>query len=290
MNYVKFTPISIKGHPELNEKWIQDRIADDPQILGLQGEVILKARERTQPKAGRLDLLLQDADASRRYEVEIQLGATDESHLVRTIEYWDIERKRHPEHDHVAVIIAEDITSRFLNVISLFNGVFPLIAIQMKCLKLEESYGLVFTTVLDLFARGLVDDDEDVQEVATRDYWESKGTKKTVGIADQILEFARTLDPTLEMKYNKFYIGIAKQDKPFNFLTFRPKKKSTQFGVKLKYSQELNDELENAALDVMEYDSRHGYYRIRLKPGDYDKHAENLSKIIEHSFRSNNYL
>ncbi len=40
-------------------------------------------------KAGRLDLLLQDAN-QRRYEVEIQLGATDESHIIRTIEYWDI--------------------------------------------------------------------------------------------------------------------------------------------------------------------------------------------------------
>ena len=25
------------------------------------------------------------------YEKEIQLGATDESHIIRTVEYWDIE-------------------------------------------------------------------------------------------------------------------------------------------------------------------------------------------------------
>jgi hypothetical protein len=44
-----------------------------------------------------LDLLLQDADGNRRYEVEVQLGKTDESHIIRTIEYWDIERKRYPQ-------------------------------------------------------------------------------------------------------------------------------------------------------------------------------------------------
>ena len=38
-------------------------------------------------------LLLQEADGHGRYEVEIQLGASDESHIIRTIEYWDIERK-----------------------------------------------------------------------------------------------------------------------------------------------------------------------------------------------------
>jgi len=77
----------------LNERWVQDRIAEGPPILGL-GDVILKDRERIQPKAGRLDLLLQDADSTRRYEVEIQLGATDESHIIRTIEYWDIEKHK----------------------------------------------------------------------------------------------------------------------------------------------------------------------------------------------------
>ena len=85
-----------------------------------------------QPRAGRLDLLLQDPDTQRRYEVEVQLGSTDESHIIRTIEYWDIEKKRYPQYDHCAVLVAEDITSRFLNVVSLFNGTMPLIAIEER--------------------------------------------------------------------------------------------------------------------------------------------------------------
>jgi len=121
LEYVKPVKISLKKHPEYNEKWLQELIASDSSILGL-GDLILKDQERLQPKAGRLDLLLQDSDTSRRFEVEIQLGSTDESHIIRTIEYWDLERKRYPQYDHTAVIVAEDITSRFLNVISLFNG------------------------------------------------------------------------------------------------------------------------------------------------------------------------
>ena len=101
----------MKNNPNYNEKWVQDRIAEDPSILGL-GDVILKDKERRQPKGGRLDLLLQDSDSNQRYEVEIQLGSTNESHIIRTIEYWDIERKRYPQYDHTAVIVAEDITSR----------------------------------------------------------------------------------------------------------------------------------------------------------------------------------
>ena len=102
LNYVKPQKISLKDHPVLNEKWVQDRIAEDPSVLGL-GDLVLKDKERIHPKAGRLDLLFQDIESNRRYEIEVQLGKTDESHLIRTIEYWDIERKRYPQYDHCAV-------------------------------------------------------------------------------------------------------------------------------------------------------------------------------------------
>ena len=97
---------------------------------------------------------------NRRYEVELQLGKSDESHIIRTIEYWAIERKRYPQYDHTAVIVAEDITSRFLNVISLFNGFIPLVAIQMNAIEISGSVSLVFTTVLDHVVLGLVEEDE----------------------------------------------------------------------------------------------------------------------------------
>jgi hypothetical protein len=76
----------LKTHPQFNEKWVQERLAKNPSILGI-GELILKDQERNQPGAGRLDLLFQDPDSNLRYEVEIQLGKTDECHIFRTIQY-----------------------------------------------------------------------------------------------------------------------------------------------------------------------------------------------------------
>ena len=99
--------ISLKSHPEFMRTLGSGvSIANDPAILGL-GNLDLKDKERTQPRAGRLDLLLQDRDELLRYEVEVQLGKTDESHIIRTIEYWDIERRRDPQYKHTAVIVAE---------------------------------------------------------------------------------------------------------------------------------------------------------------------------------------
>ena len=162
-----------------------------------------------------------DTETQRRYEVEIQLGATDESHIIRTIEYWDIEKKRYPQYDHCAVIVAEDITSRFLNVISLFNGTLPLIALQMQALKVGENMTVVFTKVMDELERGLADDDEAAEAAPTdRSYWEKRATTETVALADQMLNVLRELDPSLNLKYNKFYIGLEKDGQPFNFVTF----------------------------------------------------------------------
>src|SRR4051812_31357636 len=140
--------LSMKGHPTLTEKWLQERLSEDTNLLGL-GDLVVKDIERLQPHAGRLDLLLSDPDGGTRYEVEIQLGPSDESHIIRTIEYWDLERRRYPQYDHVAVIVAEDITSRFLNVISLFNGFIPIVAIQIRALKVQGMLTLVATKVMD---------------------------------------------------------------------------------------------------------------------------------------------
>ena len=284
MEYTQFDKVSLKRHPELNEHWVQERIAEDPSILGL-GDLVLKDKERIQPRAGRLDLLLQDVDSNRRYEVEVQLGTCDESHIIRTLEYWDIERKRYPQYDHTAVIVAEDITSRFLNVISLFNGTIPLVAIQMSALSAHDQIGLVFTTVLNQLSLGLVDDDEEIHEVTDRNYWIGRVSAKTVGMVDEFLAMATVLDPELELKYNKFYIGLAKGGQANNFVLFRPKKGFLRFEARVKRSDELQERLEAAGLDVMDYDDRRGgRYRIRLLPGDIENNKEMLSGIMKEAF------
>lgn len=285
IKYVKPQRVLLKAHPEYTEKWVQARIAEDPSILGM-GELILRDQERIQPRAGRLDLLLQDSETKRRYEVELQLGATDEAHIIRTIEYWDIERKRYPQYDHCAVLIAEDITSRFLNVVSLFNGAVPLIAIQMQAFNVGEHLTLVFTTVVDELTRGLVGEDEDAEAAPTdRSYWATiKGTPETVAMADQALEIAKTLDPTLELKYNKFYIGLARNGRPYNFVTFRPKKAQMTFEVSLSQSEEVDAMIAKAGLETLEYSKQWSTYRIRLEKGDVRKHADTIKELMKLAF------
>lgn len=282
MKYVKPERVLLSDHAELNERWVQDRLAEDPSLLGL-GELVLKDKERIHPQAGRLDLLFQDPDSNHRYEVEIQLGKTDESHIIRTLEYWDIERKRYPQYEHTAVLVAETITSRFLNVISLFNGFVPLVAIQMQAFKIGDNVSLIFTTVLSELRLGLVGDDE-AGEATDRSYWEKRGTKATLEVTDSLLAMVRELDPELALKYNKFYIGLAKNGQPSNFVIFRPKKDWVRLEPRLERSDEIQAKLEEAGVDVMEYDNRWSRYRIRLFKGDVQKHQELIKEILKTAY------
>lgn len=286
MKFVKPDRIWLRDHAELNEKWVQDRIADDPSILGL-GDLVLKDKERTQPHAGRLDLLLQDADNDRRYEVELQLGRTDESHIIRTVEYWDIERKRYPQYDHCAVIVAEDITSRFLNVIGLFNSAIPIIAIQMTALGINDQVALVFNTVLNELSRGLEEEDEEAESV-DRAYWEGRVGKDILGMADQLLNNLRQWDARLDMKYNKYSIVPAKNGAVDKFVSFRPKRQFLRVEARLPQSEETDSHLEEAGLDLMPY--KWGKYRIRLTKADLAKQEKVVAELLQRAYQNRESL
>ncbi|AYE53512.1 hypothetical protein OEA_27990 (plasmid) [Priestia megaterium NCT-2] len=282
MQYIKLDKINLKNDPTINEKWVQSIIANDPSILGL-GDILLKDMERKQPRAGRLDLLFQDEN-NRRYCVELQLGKTDESHIIRTIEYWDLEKKRYPQYEHVAVIIAEDITSRFLNVISLFNSHIPIIAIQMNAIKLDNQIGLQFVTVLDETALQNYNEDEEpeLQLSVDRSYWEDKATKETVTLADKLLAVIHEhIDKNINLKYNKFYIGLERMGLINNFITFKPRKMNIIIQPKLERSSDYDTMIENTGLDFLDYDARGGRYRIKLTKNDIESHEEFLVQLFK---------
>jgi hypothetical protein len=90
----KASPTSLR-EAGVTEGWLEETIEKEPTIVGL-GNVTVIEHQRPQENAGRLDLLLEDQAGERRFELELMLGRTDASHIIRTIEYWDIERRKWP--------------------------------------------------------------------------------------------------------------------------------------------------------------------------------------------------
>jgi len=276
---VKLERISLKNHPEIKEDLIQKYIFDDPSVLGL-GDLSPIQREKSQPTGGRIDLLLAD-DENTRYEVEVQLGATDPNHIIRTIEYWDNEKKRYPQYDHCAVIIAEEITGRFMNVIQLFNGSIPLVALQIVAYKQGNDISLDFIKVLDRIS--LATEDEEQYEETDRKYWENRSTPKILKDVDNIFTDLKEFIVGYEMKYNKFYIGMVKEGISKNFVFFRPKKNFLYICCKGNEDKDLISRLESAGLELS-FIQRYREYSLKISGyPEYKQNKPLIDELIKHS-------
>jgi hypothetical protein len=278
----KSTPVTLRD-AGVTEGWLEEVIEKDPGILGL-GEVIVRDKQRRQEKAGRLDLLLEDDSEEQRYEVELMLGATDESHLIRTIEYWDIERRKWPGYDHCAVLVAEDITHRFLNVISLFSGSVPIVAIQVNAFKVDDKLVLNFVRVLD--SRKLRTDD--LTEVRARDadrqYWISKASADTLEVADKCLAIINKIAKSQRtLNYKKRFIGLHDGIRSGNFVTFKPRRSL----LRIKFESLSNVEQWKKRLDDsgLEVNDRNEQIRIMLPPKDFEERRGLLTEMLEAAVR-----
>ena len=285
MKHIKLPKIGIRKHQDLSERWVQKVIGDDPSLLGL-GDLDVRDIERRQPHAGRLDMLLTDPDGSTRYEVELQLGPTDESHIIRTLEYWDTERRRYPQYEHVAVIVAEEITSRFFNVISLFNGFIPIVAIQMTALRVaDDKVSLVFTKVLDHVALGT--DEDDIGDPTDRTYWEKKSTPEIMKqVVDRLHKLIQEQDGGVALKYNKHYIGLARHGVANNYVAMKPRKAKVVVEFRIQRSDEVTDLIDKAGIGTLSY--AWGSYRVTIPNSrTLENHKDLLSNLIGRSKEGN---
>ncbi len=188
-----------------DEYWLQEQICKNPAALTL-GDLEVVAIEKVQSSGGRLDILLKDPEDDKMFEVEVMLGETNESHIIRTIEYWDNEKRKFPQRQHRAVLVAESITNRFFNVIQLFSHAIPIIAIQANLVEALGQRFLHFSTVLDTYEEP---DDLSVTSPEEHDaaYWRDY-SEWTLETANTLLEILKPVFPTAKLHYVKYYIAI----------------------------------------------------------------------------------
>jgi hypothetical protein len=282
LKYISTKAFSLKSSKDHDEKWLQVLLAEDESILGL-GSIEHVESERRQNNGGRLDLMFQDEAGEVRYCVELQLGATDEAHIIRTLEYWDNERSRNPHIEHIAVIVAEDITTRFLNVISLFNKAVPLIAIQLNAFEVNGDIGINCVKVLDLAQNmGWEDDNTSAKAVTDRAYWEKRATPKTLQFTDEYFGFVKEVvsDSTLELKYNRHYIGMAHNGVADNFMSFKPRKQGVLVNFRIPHDEELTARMEEN-LDFVSYNPRWRQYIIRFNESSFRENKSFIKELVQ---------
>lgn len=246
LHEIKTISIRDAGH---DEKWLETHILDNTSSLGL-GELDVVANQRP-AGGGILDILLRDTDSNTMYEVEVQLGSTDPSHIMRTIEYWSNEKRKWPNRQHYAVLVAENITRRFYDVMQELGHAIPFIAIQVSLVEIDKKQALQFQTLLDTYQEP---DDETTSEVTDRKFWQSKPTKKHIVEAlDNMLSVAREIEPLSQINYTKTYCTIQLSGR--NLMSVRARKQNNVqvgFRVNEETSKSVDSLLDEWGIDYQE--------------------------------------
>jgi hypothetical protein len=188
-----------------DELWLQKQIIENPSCLHL-GDLEFVSRERRQSSGGRLDILLTDPEDDSMYEVEVMLGETNETHIIRTMEYWDNEKRKWPRRQHTAVLVAESITRRFFNVIQFLSHAIPIIAIQANVVEADGKKILHFSKILDAYEEPEEEGNAGGQEY-NEQFWRDKALW-TLDAAKALLEASQTALPSASLHFVKHYIGI----------------------------------------------------------------------------------
>ena len=149
-------------------------------------------------------------------------------------------------------------------------------------LKIGDKVALLFTRVLDEMRLGPEEPEE--PEAVDRSYWEQKASPGTLILADRVLELLRTFDSEVSLKYNRQYIGLVHGGQADNYTIFRPTKSYLRVEPRLDQSPEVETMLADAGLDVLDYDSRWGRYRVRVTGDDLDKNGELLTELMKRAW------
>lgn len=187
-----------------DEYWLQDIIYENPKILGL-GDLVAVNKEKKQSSGGRLDILLKEPTENLMYEVEVMLGETDPSHIIRSIEYWDNEKRKYPQRQHFCVLIAESFDRRYFNVIQLMSLNIPMIAIQADLLEVNGDRILNFSKIIDIYIEP-EEDEEDTKQV-NESTWNSDSPWTNTN-AKELYNFLSEKHDRINLRYTQSYISI----------------------------------------------------------------------------------
>ena len=257
----------------LNEAWLQEQIWENPSRLGL-GDVEGVTKERVTGSGGRLDILLKNPADDSMYEVEVMLGETDPSHIIRTIEYWDLIKRKWPQRQHFAVLIAERITKRFFNVIQILSGSVPLIAIQVNVIKSYGGYSLHFTKILDVYEEP---DDEVSQDGDSFDevFWRKK-SNETLLAAQQILAMTAGQYENARLGYCKWSINIVRDG--YNQMLIRTRSGGNIL-IELRYGSKREEIAQLLEANSIQYNDRYKHFVFSVSIDRATKDAELFSQI-----------
>jgi hypothetical protein len=123
-------------------------------------------------------------------------------------------------------------------------------------------------------------------ETIDRKYWESRASTESLRLVDKLLELTKNFAPGFYLKYNKHYIGVAKQGATKNFVGFHPRQSSVIMHIKDRGQGAAKKRLDESDLNVLPYDHVHREYVIRLMEKDIAENSDTLKWLMQNAYNA----
>jgi hypothetical protein len=122
------------------------------------------------------------------------------------------------------VIVTEDITNRFFNVIALLNRAVPITVVQLNVLKVEDKFVLNFLKVLDI-AELYGEEEPGPSDQVDQGYWERRTNPASLDVVDRMVGLVTAAGKSPRVTYNKYHIPLGTTGR--NFAWFSPRKSAS---------------------------------------------------------------
>jgi hypothetical protein len=276
--------ISLSAHPDYDEAWLEALIRSKIAILGL-GSLDVISAQKSQSKGGRLDLLLRDSKNQTIFVVELMLGTLDETHIVRTIEYWLRERaqKQNKDYDHIAVLAAENVLgNRFVDVVRFLSGQMPLVLLEIHALRIEDRLTIQFSKVFD--GRDTESEETSPATEATRESWIEASSQESVLLAEQFFEeILKPIENDISLTFKQQFLGLRVGNRVNNFVLFNPKRQFVRVRVKTSQAEDFAERLKSVGVEVLG-DPPSGRLKFRLTTANFNANKAFYSEICKAAY------
>ena len=181
------------------------------------------------------------------------------------------------------MLVAEDITNRFFNIVYLMNKAIPIIAIQLNVLKIGNKVTLDFTKVLDIYE---TPEEEFIGEIEAVDeaYWNRKANSIAMQLVNDIIKVSKESYEDLKITYNKYHIALGTTKR--NCIWIHPRKnKYINISIKIlnESLEDLGTNLNEIGITPREFSRRRETINLAfpIKENTIERYKENLKGILK---------
>jgi len=119
------------------------------------------------------------------------------------------------------------------------------------------------------------------------DYWIERSSKESMDLMNR---FKATFPENLgeyDLRYNKVFIGLSKNNKANNFVWFAPQKNDLVICFVIDKTEDIDNTLDKSGLPQLTYDKQFRTYKIKIRENDLKDNRDILNFLVKTAYDNN---